>query len=354
MIVLGMALIGSVMPAPARGEVGAVFTMTNAAGANAVVRYSRSADGTLGQPQFYPTGGSGNGAGLGSQEALALGDGGRWLIAVNAGSNDLTVFSAKKDGLQLTGRQASGGVMPVSIALHGDLVFVLNAGGAANITGFRLSPAGDLVPIAGSTRVLPGAAPAQVSFANNGTTLVVTEKASNTITVYTLQGTTVSGPITHPSSGLTPFGFGISRMDLLIVSDAAGGAPAASTVSSYLVDDSGTLQPVTAALPIGQTAACWVAVTQNGKYAYVANTGSSTISSIGVARDGALKVLNPAAGRTPPGTPVIDLALSTNSHYLYALAGGTISVFRVSPDGGLTSAQVVTGLPPSTAGLVAR
>ena len=128
----------------------------------------------------------------------------------------------------------------------------------------------------------------------------------------------------------------------------------ASTISSYEVDDSGQLHVITSALHAGQTAACWVGVTQNGKFAYVANTGSGTISSVAVGRDGTLRLLGAAAGQTPPGTAATDLAFSINSKYLYALASGTISVFRAAADGSLTGAQVVSGLPLSTVGLVAQ
>jgi 6-phosphogluconolactonase (cycloisomerase 2 family) len=164
----------------------------------------------------------------------------------------------------------------------------------------------------------------------------------------------VSGPTVYSSSGMTPFGFGVSRTDVLVVSDASGGATGASTVSSYIVDDSGGLERVTAALPTGETAACWVAVTRNGRFAYIANTGSSTISSVAVRRDGSLALLDAVAGRTPPGTPAIDLAFSVNSRYLYSLAGGTISVFHASRFGRLALLQVVKGLPSSAAGLAAR
>jgi 6-phosphogluconolactonase len=353
-LIFTFAVLFTVMTAHAAAAPRRVYTMTNSSSGNAVVMYSRSAHGTLGEPQSFPTGGSGTGAGLGSQGALVMSDNGHWLIAANAGSNDVTVFSTRDGKVTVTDRQASGGVMPISIALDGDLVFILNAGAPANITGFELTPRGALVPIPGSTRVLPGAAPAQVSFANHGTTLVVTEKNSNTITVYAVDDDTLSGPFTQPSSGMTPFGFGVSRSDLLIVSNAAGGAPGGSSVSSYFVEDEGPVQPVTAALRTGETAACWVAVTRNGKYAYIANTGSSTISSISVRRDGSLRLLEAVAGRTPAGTPAIDLDLSVNSKYLYSLAGGTISVFRVSRNGNLARVQVVTGLPSSTAGLAAR
>jgi 6-phosphogluconolactonase len=354
LVAILFSLAVTVWPVRAMGDAGAVYTMTNSPGENAVLVYSRSADGSLTQPQSYLTGGSGTGAGLGSQGSIALTNSGNWLIAVTAGSNDVTVFSTKNDQLSVTDRKPSGGSMPVSVATDGDLIFVLNAGGVANITGFHLTHTGQLVPIPGSTRVLSGAAPAQISFANHGSTLVVTERVSNTITVYRVDDTTLSGPFTHPSSGLTPFGFGISGMDVVVVSDAAAGAPGATTVSSYIVNESGSLQPVTTALPLGQTAACWVAVTQNGKYAFIANAGSSTISSIAVARDGSLRVLNAAAGSTPPNTPAIDLALSVNSRYLYSLAGGTISAFRVASDGALMPVQVVTGLPASAAGMAAR
>jgi 6-phosphogluconolactonase len=174
------------------------------------------------------------------------------------------VFSATEHGLTMTDREPSGGTMPISITLHKDMVVVLNAGGAANIASFRLTSRGSLLPLSGSTRALPGLAPAQVSFAAHGSVLVVTQKNSNTIAVYKVEDGDLSGPFSHASAGQTPFGFGISKMDILVVSEAAGGAPGASTVSSYEVEDSGQLRVITAALHAGQTAACWVAVTQNG------------------------------------------------------------------------------------------
>ncbi len=339
---------------PAAAAPDAVYTMTNAAGGNAVVMYDRMPDGRLGAPRYFPTGGLGSGAGLGSQGALALSESGDWLIAVNAGSNDVTVFSTDGGGLTATDRQPSGGVMPISVALAHGIAVVLNGGANASITGFRVTARGRLVPIPGSTRILPGQAPAQVSFAAGNSTLVVTEKGSNTITVYTVDGRGIHGPFSHPSAGPTPFGFAVARSNILVVSEAAGGTPGASTVSSYRVDESGELRLITASLAPGETAACWVAVTRSGRYAYVANTGSSSISSLAVGGEGALTLLQPAAGRTPAGTPAIDLALSLDSRYLYGLAGDTISVFQVNNDGSLMSVQVVPGLPVSAAGLAVR
>ncbi len=84
-----------------QGVVGAVYTMTNAAGPNSVVVYNRLSDGTLEPAGMVPTGGSGTGAGLGSQGAIALDNSARWLFVVNAGSDDLSVFSVKPGGLHL-------------------------------------------------------------------------------------------------------------------------------------------------------------------------------------------------------------------------------------------------------------
>src|SRR5215471_11510338 len=134
-VLAAAAILGSGWSIAAADSAGAVYTMTNAASGNAVVAYERSADGTISRPQTFPTGGAGLGAGLGSQGALALSEDGHWLLAVNAGSNDVTVFSAGEDGLVSRSRTASGGTMPISVTMRGGVVFVLNAGGSANISG---------------------------------------------------------------------------------------------------------------------------------------------------------------------------------------------------------------------------
>lgn len=335
---------------------GAVYTMTNSASSNEVVAYSRASNGSLSAPRYFATGGKGLGAGLGSQDSIAMTDDGNWLLAVNAGSNDVSVFSVEDDGgLTLAGRTASGGVEPISVTQHGAAVFVLNAGGTPNITGFRLTRSGSLVAIPGATASLSGTGPAQVSFDDHGLGLVVTDKTSNTIEVFgrsLLPG--LRGPIVTKSSGSEPFGFAFGHRDVVVVSEAAGGAPNLSTVSSYQLEWTGHLRPISAAVPIGQTAACWVAVTNDGRLAFVANTGSSSISALAIGPDGSLKLLKGAAGMTLPGTATTDLALDNSSQHLYALASGTISAFSVSNNGTLTSAGTVSDLPASAVGLAAR
>jgi 6-phosphogluconolactonase len=339
---------------PALAASGAVYTMTNPAGPNAVVVYSRAANGALMPSQSVPTGGAGTGSGLGSQGSIALSQDGRWLLAVNAGSNDVTVFSIEGGQLTAVGTQASGGVMPISVAVHDSTVFVLNAGGTPNITGFHLTDAGNLVPIPEVQKVLTGTGPAQVSINPDGTLVVVTEKTSNTIVVFSIAGGKLVGPFISASAGQEPFGFAFGLRNFLIVSEAFSGAPNGSAVSSYQADEGGGLRLITASSPTTQTAACWLVVTGNGQFAYVANNGSSSVSSFAVARDGSLSLLNATAGSTPAGTAPTDLALSAGSQYLYSLASGTISEFQVAADGSLAPVGSITGLPTSTVGLAAQ
>ena len=327
--------------------------MANAAGPNTVVVFSRASDGTLVQTQSVLTGGTGTGAGLGSQGSFALSQDGRRLLAVNAGSNDVTVFSVAGGELTAVSTVLSGGVMPISVTVHNDTVFVLNAGGTPNITGFHLTN-GVLVPIPSAEKVLTGTGPAEVSFNLDGTLVAVTEKTSNTIVVFSIDAGKLIGPFISASSGQEPFGFAFGPHNLLFVSEAVNGAPNGSTVSSYQADAGGGLRLITASLPTTQTAACWLAVTGNGRFAYTDNTGSSTVSSFAVAPDGSLALLDGTAGSTPAGTSPIDLALSAGSQYLYSLASGTISGFQVAADGSLAPIGSITGLPTSTVGLQAQ
>jgi hypothetical protein len=125
------ALSANVLAAPltaGSNGPGAVYTMTNGSAGNAVLAFTRAANGTLGSPQSFATGGLGTGAGLGNQGGLALSQNSRWLFAVNAGSDDVSAFRVSPIGLALTDREPSGGSHPISITTRGDLLYVLNAG----------------------------------------------------------------------------------------------------------------------------------------------------------------------------------------------------------------------------------
>src|SRR5262245_59321990 len=135
--------------------VGQVYSMSNSTAGNSVLAFNRSADGSLTYSTSYSTGGLGTGGGLGNQGAIQLDEAGKTLVVVDAGSNEISSFRVDGDGsLALADKVASGGSMPISVTISGHLVYVLNAGGAGNISGFTLSSQGDLAPIAGSTRPL--------------------------------------------------------------------------------------------------------------------------------------------------------------------------------------------------------
>ena len=342
------------------GQPGAVYVQMNQMSGNAIAIYQRSTDGMLTYSGMAATGGLGTGAGLGSEGSVTLSGDGRWLLAVNAGSNDISVFRVSPNGLTLTDKVFSGGVLPISLSLYKNLLYVLNAGGSGSISGFVLDQDGKLAPLAGSARPLSnngaGAAPgpAQISFNKDGSMLVVTEKASNMIDNYTVgKDGIASFPTAHPSSGMTPFGFAFTQQGALIVSEAFGGAPLASAVSSYDVSNGG-LAVISASVPTGQTAACWIAVSKNGKFAYSTNAGSGSVSAYRVGTDGSLSLIDGAAGLTGDGSSPIDATVSNNGQFLYALNGRThnISAFAIQADGTLQSIGTFEGLPMGSVGIV--
>ncbi len=343
---------------------GAVFTMTDDPVSNAVLSFTRSTDGTLAPSGSTSTGGAGSGGGegvLGSQGSLVLSGDGRFRFAVNGGSDEVSSFRVQGAALELAGRAPSGGSLPVSVAVHGDLVYVVNAGAAAGsaagISALRLGDDGSLTPIAGSTRPLSAAhpGPAEVAFDDSGETLAVTEKATQTITLYRVgEDGLASEPRPFRSAGQTPFGFAFTRRDDLLVSEAQDG-PGTSSASSYRIED-GALELVSASVPDSRTAACWLVATRDGRHALVANAGSGSISSYGVDAHGTLALLAADAALLAGGKP-LDLALGAGDRYLYALdaANHAIAAFRVRSDGSLDPLPPqASGLPAHAVGLAAR
>lgn len=338
-----------------------VYTLSNQVSGNSVVVYDRAGDGMLTYSASYATGGTGTGGGLGNQGALIMsGDDSEddVLLAVNAGSNSISSFQIKAGGLNLKSTVSSGGMRPVSITQYNDVVFVLNGGGMNNISGFKLQTNGTLVPIANSTRPLSAATtgPAQVSFVNAGKVLVVTEKATNKIITYTVNEQGMPGAMhSITSSSPTPFGFATANNENIFVSEAVGGAPGASVLSSYRISNDGAITLVNGSVGAGQSAACWVVITGNGKYAYVTNTASNNITNFNVnTNTGGVSVNTAIAATTGMGP--IDAALNNNSKYLYTLNGrsNTIGVYTVASNGSLSLLQTVTGVPVGATGLAAK
>ena len=368
------------LSAPARaGSEGAVYAMTNDDVANAIVVYDRDADGSLRLRGHVATGGRGVGAttepldALGSQAPLVLSADGRFLLAVNAGSNEISVFRIRggNDPLVLVDKVRSRGLHPASIAVHDQLVYILNSGGEGNITGFFLTTAGRLLPLPGSTRSLDVGgsnpplfidSPAQIGIDPTGHVIVVTIKGSDELRSYPLDYLGLPGaePVITPSHGSTPFGFGFDRNGYLLVAEPFGnaspGVAHSSAVSSYRVHTDGMLELVSGSVENGQTASCWLVT--DGVYAYTTNNATDNLSSYQTDDDGRLSLLGVGGEAAVASHAPVDVALTPDGQFLYNVnAGtGTITAFRVEDDGTLTSIGSVGGLPEDAGavGIAAR
>jgi 6-phosphogluconolactonase len=340
-------------------EQSAVYVQSNDANANEVLAFARGADGGLEPSGRFATGGRGTGQPhLASQSSIVVSADGGHLLVVNAGSDELSLFAIEAGGLRLADRVASGGAAPTSVAVEGDLVYVLN-NGTPNIAGFRI--AGDeLVAVDGSARALSAddADPAQIAFSVDGGTLVVTERGTDSISTYAVSDDGLAtGPTTIKSSGKTPYGFDFTADGALIVTEAFGGAVGAAAASSYSLTSPDTLAPVSGSVGDTRSEVCWAAVTKDGRFAYVTNFGDGTISSYAIAPDGSLELRDPVAASTHLGEKGIrDEAITPDGRHLYAIDADAGMVFgwTVGDDGGLVSIGSVEGVPATVAGLAAN
>jgi len=336
----------------------AVYVQANNATENEVIVFSRADDGALAPVGRYPTGGRGTGVPhLASAGSVVLSDDGRWLLVVNAGSDELSLFAIQPDGLQLADRVPSGGSGPTSVAVSGALVYVLN-NGTPNISGFNLTD-GKLTALGGSARPLSSANadPAQISFTPGGGTLIATERGTNSISSYVVdQHGYAQGPATIKSSGQTPYGFGVTKDGSLIVSEAFGGAMGAAAASSYAVSGAGELTMMSGSVGDTRSEVCWVALTNDDRFAYVTNFGDGTISCYQIAVDGRLTLHDPVAGSARQGEKSLrDEAISGDGRYLYAIDPDAQKLFgwAVGQDGHLTPAGQFGRVPGTAAGLAA-
>jgi 6-phosphogluconolactonase len=361
--VLGLALALLRSTTAKADNQAAVYTIDNAAAANHVLVFQHDDRGQITSAGSVATGGAGAGAGLSSQSSVVLSHDGRWLFVCNPGSDDISVLSTGSGVVQLADRVSSGGRMPVSLALHRNLLYVLNAGGAVedkdNVTGF-LFAAGKLIALPGSTRTLSGdnTGPAQVAFTPDGNALIVTERLTSLIDTFTLgdEGLAATHQI-FQSSGTTPFGFAVGHNDRIFVSEASG-VPGGSSASSYSISESGELQIIDGSVPTQQQAACWLALSHDGRFAYTANAGSGSISGFRVGPQGTLRLLDPSGVTAVlgAGSHPVDIAVTRNGNLLFSLANGngTLNAFHISSSGSLQSMGYIAGIPLSAAGLAAR
>lgn len=347
---VGIALLALAVPAaiaaPASASevVGHVYVNDNTTPVNTIAAFDRHADGTLtpvpGSP--FATGGAGTGIAIASQGSLQQTASRRYLLAVDAGSNQISVLRIERDGsLQLVrgGVVGSGGVDPVSVAIHHRLVYVANAGsGDSNYTGFVLARHGNLSPLAGSTIPLPnGSQPGDVVFDADGSKLAGVRVATSEIDSFTVNpgGLLTAAPGSpYPAQGLGPFGseFRPTNPNQLFVSNAHNVGAGTGTVSAFSVAWNGTLSSIgSSPFPDKQTAPCWVEISHDGRFLFAVNTADSTISRYRIAADGSLVLI----GSTPLKTQSAgaeDARLSPSGKTLWVVesAAKAIGGFRVT------------------------
>lgn len=362
-----LGLLGLMVTAPTV-LAGGVYSMTNAADGNRVMAYHRADDGGLTPIRSYRTGGLGTGDGLGNQGALALSQNNAWLYVVNPGSDSLSAFAVDSatGELRLLQTRLSAGDRPVSVAVFGDLLYVLNAG-SDSLKGFRIALTGKLSPLRSSERPLSGGGvgAAQVQFSRDGRTLVVTEKATNRIVSFPVNAGGHLGEMHIAESATpTPFGFAFGRRNQMFVTQAAGGSPGASTLAAYKVGNDSALTAIGDPVPVLQTAACWVTVSLDNRYAWTTNTPDDSIAAFELMEDGRPQGLVDSSpepqysGLTalPSGSRPVDLAVSDDNRYLYSLNTGTHTIgrFHIEPMGFLTPlSNGASNLPTTMNGLAA-
>jgi 6-phosphogluconolactonase (cycloisomerase 2 family) len=339
-----------------------VFVQTNEPAGNRIVVYTVAANARLEPAGSYATGGNGAYAlpgnesdTLASQGSLVYDAKHELLFAVNAGSDTVSTFKVHDDRLELEDVVESGGEFPASIAVHERIVYVLNAGGAGTVQGFRIA-GHKLEPIPQSARTLGLAntdppffltSPGQVGFTPDGEQLIVTTKASGSmIDVFDVEknGRLSASPTHNVSATPVPFAFTFTPTGRLAMGEAG-----ASTLTTYVVNPDGTVSDPKSQ-PDGQAALCWIL--RVGDYYYVSNTGSNTLSAYTIAASGqpALVGATGVVATTAPGP--IDLTSPSGTSFLYAQTGsGTVEEYQVNANGTLTPIGAVTGLPPGMEGI---
>ena len=330
-----------------------VYTESNQAaadGGNSVLAYWVTGGGALASIGSFSTGGDGTGAGLGSQGAVTLADGGHALLVVNAASNTVSYFRVLSNGtLWLVDAAPSGGSDPVSVAAHGRWVVVLNQGndtvGSLVLTGHALVPSSH-APVALSSEA---ATPVQIGFTPSGAHVIVTEKVSSSIDTFNVSSDGRLTGLRHTvSTGTAPYGFGFSAGGQAIVSDAGGGAGGASAATSYRVGAAGKLHPISE-VGESQAAACWLVVNGAGTRAYLANAGSGTVSSFNIGPGGRLTLRSDIAATV--GVHPIDEVLGGG--WFFVLTTTEIASAPVSSSGdlGAVNESAASGLPAAATGL---
>jgi 6-phosphogluconolactonase (cycloisomerase 2 family) len=333
--------------------IGHVYVNDNTIGTNTIGGFDQHADGSLtplaGSP--FSAGGAGTGVSIGSQGSLQATSDGKFLLAADAGSNQVSVLAVASDGSLSPAPGSpvtSGGIEPVSIAVHGGLVYVANEGNGtsgSNYTGLTLAADGRLTPLSNSTVALPPTAlPGDVLFNGTGKNLIGIEVGTTDPSTFLTDSFQVGGdgrltpaagsPCAAEAAG--PFGSAFSPSDPhhLYVSNAHGGTNNGS-VSAFSVNPNAKLKSIDSSpFANAQTAPCWVEISHDGRYLFAVNTGSTSISSYRILANGSLSLLGNTPISSALGVKAFDARIDVSGDHLYVVDSGIASVSGFSVEGG--------------------
>jgi|SRR5579859_4808059 len=355
-IALSIGAITSTMYAAEadRGIGTSVYVLSNDNVKNEVLTYQRGYDGKFTLRDHVATGGRGSGGitdPLQSQGALTLSGDHRLLFAVNAASGTVSSFHLVDGMPVLVDKEPSGGAFPVAVTEHNGTIYVLNAGGSGAVAGFKADGVGKLYDIPNSRAFLTGSnsGASSISVSPDGHWLVVIEKASNTIDVFPIHSDgTLGTVVANKSVTAGVFAIIFTPNGKLIVAENEPGGGDVSSISTYSITAGGSLTAVTQSLRTFGDGNCWNAISPNGKWVYVDNSGTSTVAGFSIAPNGAL---TPIAGTIlstlPDGAANLDMTISGDGKYLFNLLSGegAIGVFSINADGTLNPLGSIEGLP---------
>ncbi|GAA4002661.1 hypothetical protein GCM10022631_11700 [Deinococcus rubellus] len=364
--------------APTAKYAGYIYAQTNAA-TNSVVEYGRSGDGKLVKLNEIATGGQGSDGKLVvikpgkaavdplfSNDSVVLTLDHQRLFVANAGSGSVSAFSLDASGTpRLIGSYPSGAPAPTSLSVSGNLLYVSHGSASdqnVQITGFQIQADGSLKGIPTASYAPDKASViTQIKFSPDARFLESVELMNGNLTLYPVQaGGTLGAGVVNVSAGKGPFGSVWLDDTHVLVADAMS-----NSVSSYSLDASGKLTPITSALPNNQKATCWLKITPDKQFVYAANTSSGSISVYRIGADASLSLVNGNTASLAPGSAVdfmdgpssgpVDLVISQDGNYLYQQFSGlgVVAAYRIGADGNLTpiAGGDATGLPIGTEGL---
>jgi 6-phosphogluconolactonase len=373
---------------------GFVFSQSNNPKANSVYVFKRTSNGMITLSQTVNTGGKGTPHqqpfGLpivDSQDSLVVSPNDTLLFVVNSGDNTVSSFRIAAGGIKLADIKPSGGILPISLAVHGNVLYVLDAL-SGNVMGYHFSATGTLTPIVGSAQPLsvvgPNGVAADIGFNPSGSLLLVTMRylpltkgtsgQPGLIDTFPVAADGSVGPALQTTAATPlPFGFrflpsgimvdtGAGRVDTPNDSPPAlgDGSQLNGSLQTYSLASNGKLTPISNTASGGR-AACWVALTPDDRYAFVTNTLSATAAHpapghpIGTGQSGLARYAVASNGNltflgnvnTGPGTPT-DVAVSPDGNYLYMADpnpgllpfGSHLEVYKIGSGGSLTLVQM--------------